>query len=82
MIIQTKFDYQDDCWIMHNNRPMKSKVSAIHFGDIDKLCSHRVSILYTVEVLDPVHPGLSIDTVKLHESYVFKSKNECIDSLR
>lgn len=82
MTIQTKFDYKDECWIMHNNRPMKSVVSAIHFSDVNKLCFSKVDVSYTVEVLDPNHFGFCLNKVKLHENYVFKSKDECINSLR
>ena len=82
MVITTKLDYGDDCWIMHANRPMKGVVSMIQFSDVGKLCAHRVNVLYVIDVLDPNYPGLTLDTIRLHESYVFKTKNECINSLR
>ena len=84
MIIQTKFDYGDDCWIMNCNRPMKARVFEIQFSNITRLnagCSRISNVFYIVRVYDTIG-GFDHKEIKLPEDYLFKTKNECIDSLR
>ena len=82
MVITTKFDYGDDCWIMHTNRPMKARIFGIQFADVtNKFDTHSLNISYIVRVADSIG-GFDDKHIKLPGEYVFKTKYELLNSFR
>lgn len=81
MVITTKFDYGDDCWIMHANRPRKARVFGIQIAEVTKLNACRPGVHYTIRVTNSIG-GFDYGDIELSEDYIFETKDKLLDSFR
>ena len=72
MIIETKFNPEDEVWCMYLNKPKQFKIYEVNVGIVSK--THRYQHSYTFH-------GFNGNSPKKYESELFKTKEELINSL-
>ena len=69
MEIKTKFDIDDDCWMMLCNKPVKHKITGVYV----EITKDGTSVTYNI--------GTTTNTQMIDECMLFLSKEELIKSL-
>ena len=76
MNIETKFNLKDSVWYMKGNKPVNVIISAI---EVFKVGTNQDSITYNAK--DIVNSTSWLDHTKVHECYMFESKEALVKSL-
>lgn len=71
MTITSKFNKEDDVWIMHKNKPIKTKIKGVQMTHD---CYDRVYVRYSIS--SNMH-----DIYNYSEKEVFATKEDLINSL-
>lgn len=76
MDIKTEFNLDQVAWYMKNNKPVKVVISAINIFHVG---TSQDSITYNAK--DALNPVTWLDHSSIHESELFTSKEEVLNSL-
>ncbi len=76
MILQTKYAVGDEVWFMHDNKPIKVKVSECSIGVQD---NYKTTVKYRIHIESKV--GLDRISLWLFGSELFPTKQALLDSL-